>query len=722
MASRPVRLPALIPVAVLLFAAACGGKDTTTGPTVGGLTVTVSGLPPATGATVSVTGPAGFAAAVDSFPTTLTGLAPGSYTVAGTPVTAGSTVYTPTPATQSVQVASGGTASAAVAYATMPGSLTLSVSGLPPGTSAAITITGPAGYSSLQTAGAALTGLAPGAYTVAASVVGTTTLYDPAPLSQVVQVVSNGAASAGVTYTARAVTSLNLVIHGFHITQSVQTYDRAVPLVGGRAGLLRVFVVANEANTDTPDVRARFYRAGVLLQTLTIPAPGASVPTDTVGSQAALSRTWNATLPATLLDPGLDIVLDVDPANVVAESSDADNSYPAGGSPLSLQVQTVAAFDLRFVPILRTADNTTGNVTAGNAAQFIDQTIRMHPLAAVDVDVRVPYTFTDAAQIQSNDGNGVWLRILSEVNTLQAAEGGTRSYYGVIAVPYGGGIAGYGYIPGRTAVGWDKLPSGSGVVAHELGHNFGRSHAPCGGVSSSDPNYPYAGGVTGQWGYDLVGGTLKAPTATDLMGYCGNTWISDYTYVGVMNRRGPATIQVGTVREPSLVIWGRIRDGAVILEPAFEAVTESRLPVGAGPNLLRGLTATGGEAFRLAFGGTPVADAPNNEEQFAFAVPLRMIRGSLAELRLDGRGMQAALRATGAAAAGRATGLRVDRTGTGATVRWNAAEYPLAVIRDGATGQIRSLARGGSVTLTGAPGALDVTVSDRVRSRTEQGR
>jgi len=150
------------------------------------------------------------------------------------------------------------------------------------------------------------------------------------------------------------------------------------------------------------------------------------------------------------------------------------------------------------VPVLRTADNTTGNVTTGNAGQFIDQTIRMHPLAAVDVDVRAPYTFSDPDQIQSNDGNGVWLRILSEMSALQSAEGGTRNYYGVIAVPYGGGIAGYGYVPGRAAVGWDKLPSASGVVAHELGHNFGRSHAPCGGVSSSDPNYPYPGGVTGQ--------------------------------------------------------------------------------------------------------------------------------------------------------------------------------------------------------------------------------
>ena len=76
------------------------------------------------------------------------------------------------------------------------------------------------------------------------------------------------------------------------------------------------------------------------------------------------------------------------------------------------------------------------------------------------------------------------------------------------------------------------------------------------------------------------------------MGYCGSNWISDYTYAGVMARRGPAAaIQIGAVREPSLIVWGRIRDGEVILEPAFEAVTEARMPATAGPNLLTGFDA-----------------------------------------------------------------------------------------------------------------------------------
>jgi len=277
----PLRPRTLLPAALLLLAVACsGGKDTPAGPTVGGLTLSVSGLPSGTGTTLSVAGPAGYATSVDSFPITLADLSPGSYSVSAAPVTVGSSSYTPTPASQSVQVAAGGTASAAVAYAVVPGSLALTVSGLPPGTGGDVSISGPSGFSAARTATATLTGLAPGTYTVAAAVVGTTTLYDPTPASQTVQVASGASAPATVSYSARPATSMNLSIHGFYVTQSVQTYDRTVPLVAGRDGLLRVFVVASLANTETPEVRARFYRAGALLQTITIPAPGASVPTD----------------------------------------------------------------------------------------------------------------------------------------------------------------------------------------------------------------------------------------------------------------------------------------------------------------------------------------------------------------------------------------------------------------------------------------------------------
>ncbi len=78
-------------------------------------------------------------------------------------------------------------------------------------------------------------------------------------------------------------------------------------------------------------------------------------------------------------------------------------------------------------------------------------------------------------------------------------------------------------------------------MAHEVGHNHGRNHAPCvpqgGSISGVDNNYPYSGGNIGVWGYDPSKQSLINPNGvTDIMGYCNTKWISDYTYDGLVNR------------------------------------------------------------------------------------------------------------------------------------------------------------------------------------------
>ena len=43
----------------------------------------------------------------------------------------------------------------------------------------------------------------------------------------------------------------------------------------------------------------------------------------------------------------------------------------------------------------------------------------------------------------------------------------------------------------------------AGSFAHELGHNFGRNHAPCGSPPNVDPAYPYPGADIGTLGCDI---------------------------------------------------------------------------------------------------------------------------------------------------------------------------------------------------------------------------
>lgn len=172
----------------------------------GGLQVTITGLPLGATADASVTGPGGFAQSVQNS-VTLSDLPVGDYTVTAQPVTsADGDDYEPSPASQTVTVPFDQAPEAPIEYQLAAASLEISVSGLPGGVDAAIEVSGPGGYSATVTSSQTLTGLAAGDYTVEASAVldGTTT-YVPDPVAPVVVSISGGASeSTVVTYAALA--------------------------------------------------------------------------------------------------------------------------------------------------------------------------------------------------------------------------------------------------------------------------------------------------------------------------------------------------------------------------------------------------------------------------------------------------------------------------------------------------------------------------------------
>jgi hypothetical protein len=686
----------------------------------GKLAVSVSGLPAGTDAPVQISGPAGYSTTI-SQGTTLTGLAPGSYSVSASAVTTGLATYAPVPAAQTVGVSASATpAQASVAYSVTSGALQVSVNGLPPLLPASITVSGPGGFAAVVTATQTLSGLAPGTYAVAAqTIVNGGTVYTPAPLSQDVAVASGTTAGAAVVYTGSSI-GPNLFIDGMYVTQAVQTYAGGVPLVAGRDGLLRVFVRAGAPNATPPEVRVRAYVGAALVSTFTIPAPG---PVPTAVTEGVLSSSWNVVLPGALVQPNLRLLADVDPANAIAEGDESDNAYPVSGSPLPLDVRSVSTLNLRLVPVTQSVNGLTGNVTPGNQSQYLASMRKVYPVAAIDADVRAAYT-TNAPVLQANDGNNAWNTILSEISALRTADGSSRYYYGVVKTTYGSGVAGLGYVPGRAAIGWDHLPSGAGVAAHELGHNFGRWHAPCGGAGQVDPAYPYAGGTIGVYGYDAATATLKAPGSADLMGYCSNTWISDYNYVAVLDFRAanPAVVTSGASQR-SLLIWGRVSRGQLIIEPVYEIDAPPSLPARRGSHTLDAFDEAGARLFSLSFDGEPIADAPDaNDQTFAFAVPVDMLRGrALSRLRFTALGRQVEVRATGRAAdriltarGGEPVASRLP--GGAVRVAWTDPAVLGALIRDARTGDILSFARGSGATVRTASAELDVIFSDGVRS------
>ena len=695
------------------------------------LTVNVDGAPAATPAAVRITGPNGFSQTIAAT-TTFPGIDPGVYLIVAPEIVANQQRFAASPGSRQIQLSPGlNTTTVAVSYTQITGNLTFAVTGLPAGAVADISVTGPAA-SYVVGASSDLIGVRTGQYTVTVKAVTSNgVLYVPNITTQSINLSAAATLVVNVNYT-RGDGPLNLTIDAVTITQAIQTYANTVPLVAGRDAFIRVFARANQPNTVAVPVRVKLIVNDVVVNTMTLTnTGGAGVPI--APDQGQLASSWNGIVLAQFIRPGLKLVADVDPANGVAEGNETDNSFPASGTPVAVDVRDVAPLRLTFVPVVQRYDkNLVGNVTDANKDQFLVDARRMLPLLDIDAQIHAPYTTSDSLELTSNDGNQEWLRVLSEMNALRIAESSVRHYFGVVKVTYNSGVAGYGYVPGRAVVGWDYLPSGRNVAAHELTHNFGRFHAPCGGAGGPDPSFPYAGGTIGVYGYDMTTGLVRPPSTFDLMGYCSSPWISDYNYVGAMDWRASnptpdvASAAVGMTTDasprPTLLVWGRVHRGQLVLEPAFQIVTTPNVPREPGPYRIEGVARDGRTLFAYSFAGDQPADASDGTARhFAFAIPLDAAsQSALASIRLTGDGsapatMQASLAPNGVSLA--VDAVTAARAPTGAVaVQWGGETARMALIRDHTTGEILSFARGGASQLRSRATELDVILSDGVHS------
>ena len=131
------------------------------------------------------------------------------------------------------------------------GSLQLTISGLPSGVAAQVSVTGPGGFSQAVTASQTLSALTPGSYTVTGTLVTSGLVsYTPAPVSQSISVAAGSTGAATVSYSAA---TLSLAL------QEVANLPGAV-FAAAPQGDARLFVVERAG-------RIRIAQDGVLLAT-----------------------------------------------------------------------------------------------------------------------------------------------------------------------------------------------------------------------------------------------------------------------------------------------------------------------------------------------------------------------------------------------------------------------------------------------------------------------
>lgn len=133
----------------------------------GSLKVNIGGLPVGEEGKVQITGPSSYRTTVTST-TVVSGLEPGAYTVFGLYVLAGGASFVPSPTTRVVTVVSDSLSTVAVYYVTASASLTITVIGLPPGSTPLLHLVGSDGLDRQIAGSTTLIGIATGQYTLIA--------------------------------------------------------------------------------------------------------------------------------------------------------------------------------------------------------------------------------------------------------------------------------------------------------------------------------------------------------------------------------------------------------------------------------------------------------------------------------------------------------------------------------------------------------------------------
>lgn len=239
---------------------------------------------------------------------------------------------------------------------------------------------------------------------------------------------------------------------------------------------------------------------------------------------------------------------------------------------------------------------------------------------------------------------------------------GDRYYYGMVRPEAGtSGIGGMATRPGhagasRTSVVREGREVADETVAHELGHNLGRRHAPAEGSgfdhtsvggcyntpSGLDPSWPHGAdpGID-EWGFDVDAGAVVDPDDHfDWMSYCVPRWVSPYTYTAVMEQLGADLSALSTPQSASddgaWLVSGSIDGASVALDAVFEVERPATAEPGAGDYRIEVRGDVGDVRFTRAFDPEQLASEADAPSLFAELIPIDDGASTLAVVGPDG--------------------------------------------------------------------------------------
>ncbi|HSE17958.1 MAG TPA: hypothetical protein VLB46_12960 [Pyrinomonadaceae bacterium] len=359
-----------------------------------------------------------------------------------------------------------------------------------------------------------------------------------------------------------------LSVDGIEVTQVVQDMGHSVPLIAGKATVVRVYLSRPEGGVVTVrgEISVRRSPTGTPHK---IPSLATARVSPTQNGRLRTKRhdlrlSLNFLLPASLTAAGrafiqISSLADATTAQTIACSDCAEKQVEVrfvDGAPLRVRL-----IKMRY----RTDDAPNGHVPRSlDVSLFRSWLGRAYPVsrivfsqATVDTNIRPPF------RANTSDKTNAQLTTIRRLDVSNGTDQRTH-YYGMVYDARDffmrGSASALPDTPDPTAVasgptgdpegGWDTDGSyGDWYGGHELAHTFGRLHPGfCDGNTEDDNEYPFTDGQLSNSnaafvGFDVGDASLGIPMRAlpgpqwhDVMTYCDQQWMSSYTYDGIRVR------------------------------------------------------------------------------------------------------------------------------------------------------------------------------------------
>ena len=354
---------------------------------------------------------------------------------------------------------------------------------------------------------------------------------------------------------------LNLVmLDGLEVVQEVQDLGHSVPLVAGKATIVRAYLKYRTAAEVRGELRVARSANGPWTIVPSVgtaqldPARSGATPAQLRSRRTDLRFSLNFRLPDAVTGPG-PLFLRM---GAVTRTSGTRLPSIAGIQTRTITFRPPAALRVRLVRMSYRMGGQTFEPTATDAALFASWLRRAYPTGQLVISTGTA-TANPAAPFDASAINAQ-LIAMRAVDVATGTDARTH-YYGMVAdggffmrglasgipqTPAPGTVA--SGPTGPSTFGWDGDGSyGDWYGGHELGHTFGRYHAEFCGAAGGAP-YPFPNGQLSGPDESFVGLDVGDPglglplrlvggaAAHDVMTYCSSQWLSSFTYDGIYQR------------------------------------------------------------------------------------------------------------------------------------------------------------------------------------------